>query len=154
MHYVPLYIFDLDGTLADTAHRQHLLNDKDDPNRWRKFYAACVDDLPHRHIIEVMEALKAANCEVWIWSGRSDEVEKETIDWICKHTSFTMDTLTLKMRKAGDFTPDDVLKKSWWMDVHPDHRSRVLATFDDRDRMVKMWRDMHVPCLQVAYGDF
>ena len=43
----PLYIFDLDGTLALTEHRQHILDNKDDPQRWRRFYAACDRDEPN-----------------------------------------------------------------------------------------------------------
>jgi phosphoserine phosphatase len=35
----PLYIFDLDGTLALTEHRQHILDNKDDPQRWQRFFA-------------------------------------------------------------------------------------------------------------------
>ena len=34
----PLYIFDLDGTLADISHRRHLVESA--PKRWREFYAA------------------------------------------------------------------------------------------------------------------
>ncbi len=30
----------------------------------------------------------------------------------------------------------------------------VVAVFDDRDRLVKMWRSVGVVCLQVADGDF
>jgi FMN phosphatase YigB (HAD superfamily) len=33
----PLYIFDLDGTLADCQHRTPILSETDDPNRWRRF---------------------------------------------------------------------------------------------------------------------
>ena len=30
----------------------------------------------------------------------------------------------------------------------------VAAVFDDRDRVVKMWRDKGLLCCQVYYGDF
>jgi len=33
-------------------------------------------------------------------------------------------------------------------------KSRLVAVFDDRDRVVKMWRDVGVTCFQVADGEF
>jgi hypothetical protein len=32
--------------------------------------------------------------------------------------------------------------------------ARLVAVFEDRDRMVKMWRAAGVPCFQVAEGEF
>ena len=33
-------------------------------------------------------------------------------------------------------------------------KERLVAVFEDRDRMVKMWRAAGVPCFQVADGEF
>lgn len=82
----PLYIFDLDGTLALCNHRQHYLDDVEDSYRWRKFYAACDRDEPNAPVIATME--------------------------------------------------------------------RLVATFDDRTRVVEMWRGCGVTCFQVAPGEF
>jgi hypothetical protein len=51
-------------------------------------------------------------------------------------------------------TPDDVLKRQWFDAMLRDDRERLVATFDDRDRVVKMWRDAGVTCFQVAPGEF
>ena len=56
----PLYIFDLDGTLALTEHRQHILDNKDDQQRWQKFFAACVDDHPNLPVIQTLKTLRRA----------------------------------------------------------------------------------------------
>ena len=40
----PLYIFDLDGTLALIKHRRHFVEGT--TKDWRAFFAACVDDVP------------------------------------------------------------------------------------------------------------
>jgi hypothetical protein len=29
-----------------------------------------------------------------------------------------------------------------------------MCVFDDRDKVVKMWRDNDISCFQVNYGDF
>ena len=81
----PLYIFDLDGTLALTEHRQHILDNKDDPQRWQRFFAACVNDQPNEPVIRTLNTLRAAGAECWIWSGRSDEVKAQTVEWLQRH---------------------------------------------------------------------
>lgn len=153
----PLYIFDLDGTLALTEHRQHILDNKDDPQRWRRFYAACDRDEPNAPVISTMERLRRF-ADIWIWSGRSSEVAAKTIEWLEQHTSFMRSDLligeTLTMRAEGDYTPDDVLKKQWLASMLVDDRRRLVAVFEDRDRMVAMWRAAGVPCFQVAPGAF
>jgi hypothetical protein len=55
------------------------------------------------------------------------------------------------MRKIGDFRPDEVLKKEWLDEVGPEN---IKMIFDDRDKVVKMWRDNGITCLQVAPGNF
>ena len=149
----PLYIFDLDGTLALIDHRRHFINDK--PARWKEFFAACVKDEPNAPVIRVMEALRLVG-DVWIFSGRSDEVRSQTVDWLTKHTSFTHYDLllALMMRMEGDYTPDDELKQEWLRDMLTEDRERIVAVFDDRDRVVQMWRRNGIACFQVAEGEF
>lgn len=160
----PLYIFDLDGTLALIDHRRPLLESKS-PDRWQKFFAACVHDEPNLPVIKTLQALRASGAECWIWSGRSDEVRSQTVEWLCKNGCFgkSIGTLSwwpfaaperLRMRKAGDFTPDDVLKRGWLNEIEPPEYARLTAVFDDRDKVVAMWRAAGVPCFQVAPGAF
>lgn len=151
----PLYIFDLDGTLALIEHRKHILEDSD-RDKWRRFYAACDFDHPNTAVIATMERLRHAGADVWIFSGRSDEVRSKTVAWLTQHTSFMsweLDT-ALTMRAEGDYTADDVLKRQWLDAMLVDDRRRLVASFDDRDRVVAMWRDAGVTCFQVAPGEF
>lgn len=151
----PLYIFDLDGTLALTGHRQHLLDRKDDPKRWERFFRACDRDMPNHPVIRTMERLRLTS-DIWIWSGRSDLVRATTIDWLVEHTTllrYDVET-ALRMREHEDFTPDDELKLSWLQAMPRIDRDRLVAVFDDRDKVVAMWRAQGVPCFQVAHGDF
>ena len=152
----PLYIFDLDGTLALIEHRRHIIEDPSrDNSKWRRFYAACDKDLPNTPVLHIMERLRLFG-DVWIFSGRSDEVRDKTVDWLTKHTSFLSHDLdvVLTMRREGDYTADDVLKRQWLDQMLVDDRRRLVAAFDDRDRVVKMWRDAGVTCFQVAPGEF
>jgi hypothetical protein len=139
------YVFDLDGTLADLAHRRHYAEAKD----WRSFFAACVDDEPIPHVIELLLRLwNTRTVRIEIWSGRSDEVRSETEAWLCAHG--IQGNLLTRMRKAGDHKPDDVLKREFLADC--DARPDII--FDDRKRVVDMWRAEGIACFQVAEGDF
>lgn len=149
----PLYIFDLDGTLALTEHRQHLVQCST-PD-WRAFFAACGGDSPNQPVIDTLAQL-LHSADVQIWSGRSDEVRAETMEWLERHTPVSGFRLSemVRMRAAGDFTPDEVLKKQWLEAMDSYDRDRLVAVFDDRDKVVAMWRAAGVPCFQVAPGAF
>ena len=152
----PLYIFDLDGTIALIEHRRDVILDKEDKHRWERFYQLCDKDSPNLPVIQTMEQLRQAGADVWLFSGRSAEVREKTVRWLAEHTSFMTFDLDeiLVMRDIGDTTPDDVLKKQWLDNMLIDDKKRLVAVFDDRDRVVKMWRDNGVMCFQVAEGNF
>ena len=140
-------VFDLDGTLANTDHRAHYLQRQGSQKDWRAFFAACDRDEPHRHIVQVFHALKLAGHDIEIWSGRSDEVREKTEQWLRENC---LDGVPLRMRAAGDYTADDVLKMEW---LEQASRKPDLM-FDDRAKVVAMWRAKDIPCCQVAPGDF
>ena len=125
------------------------------PN-WDKFFAECINDQPNRPVINTMLRLVKAGCEVWIWSGRMSTVRPRTIDWLAFYTDTSRQVinLILNMRPAGDYRPDEVLKKQWLDEMTEDDRSRLVAVFDDRQKVVDMWRKEGVACFQVAPGDF
>ena len=151
-----LYIFDLDDTVALIEHRKHHL-DGNDSGKWRRFYAACDEDRPNEPVIRTLELLRQSGAEIWFFSGRSDEVRDKTVAWLAEHTSFMTFDLQgpmLTMRREGDYTADDVLKEQWLNDMLLEDRARLVAVFDDRDRVVQMWRKHGVTCYQVAEGEF
>lgn len=140
------FVFDLDGTLANVEARKHFVqgNRKD----WRSFYRSCVTDLPVSAVIGALKAHVAAGHRVEIWSGRSDEVRDETTGWLESHGIDSM--LLTRMRPQTDYQPDDQLKRAWLLecDRRPD------AVYDDRDKVVAMWRAEGIQCFQVAPGNF
>lgn len=152
----PLYIFDLDGTLALTEHRQHILDDKDNPRRWQQFFAACIHDKPNSPVINTMHRLYMAGSDIWIWSGRSNEVHDQTVTWLSANTALMAHDIMniMTMREAGDYTPDDELKAAWLDALNWADRQRLVAVFDDRDKVVAMWRSNGIACFQVAPGGF
>lgn len=136
-------VFDLDGTLADISHRVHHVRGTGKPN-WDAFFASCADDMPHLHVIETFKSHLDAGHKVRVWSARSAVVRRETEEWLLRHG---IDPCFLQhMRAEGDNTPDATLKRYWLHQeaVKPD------IVYDDRQRVVDMWRAEGVPCFQVV----
>lgn len=150
----PLYIFDLDGTLAFCQHRLPLISNGE--KRWREFYEACDRDTPNRPVIQLLNSLRALCADVWIFTGRSDIVRAKTEHWLFAHTSLSQGELDvgLFMRQEGIYLHDDQLKEQWLQALAVKDRERLVAVFEDRTRVVEMWRRNGITCLQVASGDF
>ena len=57
------------------------------------------------------------------------------------------------MRKTKDYRDDGVVKLELLEQIRKNGFNPVIA-FEDRDRVVKVWRDAGLICAQVAPGDF
>jgi hypothetical protein len=75
----PLAVFDLDGTLADTAHRQRFLERK--PRDWDGFFGAAPDDPPLPEGVRMVQE-SAQECEVVYLTGRPERCRRDTLDWL------------------------------------------------------------------------
>jgi phosphoglycolate phosphatase-like HAD superfamily hydrolase len=140
-------VFDLDGTLADLTHRLHLI--KQTPKDWKEFFQQSINDTPIFHMIELNQALYLQNHTIEVWSGRSEIVRVSTMTWLENNN---VKYNQLRMRSKNDFRADDLVKEEWLHSL-PKHEWPDLV-FDDRDRIVQMWRRNGIKCCQVAPGDF
>lgn len=142
---LPIYIFDLDGTLADISHRLHYI--QGETKDWPTFFSQCDEDAPIWPVINTLKRL-AEKSDIWIFTGRSDEVRSKTITWLT-HYGIRFDKLL--MRKAGDHRLDHVLKEEW---LKENNTHLLIGVFEDRQSVVDMWRANGVFCFQVAEGKF
>lgn len=153
-------IFDLDGTLALDHKRNHLLylphdvgctKQTEDCNcklrDWDAYFDACDTDEPNLPVIQICRAL-SETYRIVIFSGRSDTVRDKTEQWLFANEIWSE---TLWMRDKNDRTQDDVLKMKW-MEEYGKHR--IHSVFEDRNRVVKAWRDAGIQCFQVALTTF
>lgn len=138
-------VFDLDGTLADIRHRVHHVRGTGKPD-WDAFFAACEDDVPNWPVVNALHAHCIAGDRVEIWSARSDVVRDQTERWL--NNIGISPALLTHMRAAGDNTPDVVLKRHWLYRIHPEEWPSVV--YDDRQRVVDMWRERGIACFQVT----
>lgn len=145
-------IFDLDGTLAIIDKRRELSIKPNGKMNWKTFFEPdnIQLDEPNVPVIEMAKMLKKQGHSVVIFSGRDSISRAETIEWLNK---FKVPFDVLKMRPQGSHTPDDVLKQNWLDKLFPNN-SDILCIFDDRDKVVKMWRENGISCFQVAPGNF
>ncbi len=148
-------IFDLDGTLADIETRRGISIKENGKMDWDIFFDPnnISLDTPNRPVITMAKLLKESGHRIVILSGRSKVTKDATRDWL---KQFDVPFDVLKMRpdnKEFKFMPDDQLKKLWLDQLFPNIED-VLCVFDDRDKVVKMWRENGLSCLQVAEGNF
>ncbi|MEU2618341.1 hypothetical protein ABZ642_09225 [Streptomyces sp. NPDC007157] len=78
----PIAVFDIDNTLADTAHRQRFLERR--PRDWDAFFAAAPHDPPLAEGIALAVAT-ARECEIVYLTGRPDRCRRDTLDWLAAH---------------------------------------------------------------------
>lgn len=135
-------VVDLDGTLANIQHRLHFL--RTEPPNWDAFYEACDKDLPKPWCVELIKSMKAAGYRVILVSARTNKVLEKTRQWLKEIGLFDLVELTL-VRDGKDNTPDQILKKSW-LDAFG--KEQILFVVDDRQRVVDMWRENGLTCLQ------
>ena len=152
-----IVIFDLDGTLALIDKRREkagFQNGKRGGN-WRTFFAPenIPLDEPNQPVIDTFESLRLSGYVMVIFSGRDSISKQATKVWLKQHNVLYD---YIQMRPEGDHTPDDILKKRWLdeLDIFGLTKKDVLCVYDDRDKVVKMWRNNGIPTFQVNYGEF
>ncbi|MEU6954569.1 hypothetical protein [Streptomyces sp. NPDC045714] len=121
----PLAVFDLDGTLADTAHRQHFL---EGPKRdWAGFFAAAVDDPPLAEGVRMVLA-SAEECRIVYLTGRPERCRRDTVRWLsCQG----LPEGTLFMRRNDDRRPARRTKLDILRRLGRKEQVRVLVDDDE-----------------------
>lgn len=138
----PAIICDLDGTLA-------LHNGKRSPYDYSKVER---DDV-NTSVASIVSLFAKAGYTILYVSGREDSCMQETGAWLSAQCLPASAPHRLLMRKTKDYRKDFIVKQEIF-DTHIRNHYNVRFVLDDRDQVVKMWRDMGLTCLQVAYGNF
>jgi predicted kinase len=131
-------IVDIDGTLAHMGDRS--------PYDWSRVGEDKVDE-GVRHIVN--NAISTST--VIVMSGRDGSCYADTYMWL-QENNVKFDILY--MRAAGDNRPDWIIKNELFQ-KHIANRYNIRYVLDDRDSVVRLWRDkLGLPTYQVAKGDF
>ena len=140
-------IVDIDGTLTKVGARLECL--KASPPDWDSFYARCAEDEPVSAIVNLVRDLPE-HLQVVLCSGRRESCRAATEAWMGA-AELPYDRLLL--RNDGDHRHDTSVKPELLAEacIPLDEIAFVL---EDRNSMVKKWRELGLVCLQVAEGDF
>ena len=162
------YICDVDGTLMNVEKRaiyaQRTKRDTDKRMNWDNFLDPKIMleyDTPNVDVCNVINALRLQpedqvyeteilKNRIIITSARNE-----------RHRDVTMKQLQLAgveydamyLRNDGDFRPDDIVKAELLDWIMADGYMPTVA-FDDRNQVVKKWRELGIHCYQVRTGDF
>ena len=145
-------ICDLDGTLAL----------KHDGRSW---YDASTSDLdnPNEPVLALLRFVQEANwhglnqeqnCQIIFLSGRQEKDREPTEKFLEKHR---LNRYPLFMRTTDDFRNDTIIKRELY-EENIKGKYEILFVLDDRNSekcpVVDMWRELGLPCFQVADGNF
>ena len=148
-----IVIFDLDGTLALIDKRREASRKPNGKIDFSKFHDSSNIKLdePNIPVIKMAQLFAEDGFNIVIFSGRSDKTEKTTRSWLSRNR-VPFHKLVMRPHKTMNFIPDEVLKKDM-LDKHIDIDD-IFMVVDDRQKVVDMWRDLGLTCVQVAPGDF
>ena len=139
----PCVIVDIDGVLADGAHRQHLVRAK----RWREFFDAAHGDTPIAETAVLLRLLDA-DLVVVLLTGRPVRTREPTIGWLAEH-GYRWDLIVMK--EDGDTRKATMAKREAVKALRDTGFTPVLA-LDDEPGNVDMYRTEGLPCLYIHSG--
>lgn len=132
-----IYIFDLDGTLADGNGRCFF-----EPKE-----GEVLNDKPIHNVVNIVKALPKRR--VAFLSGRSAVYRDETEKWIKEHCKIA--SPRLYMRKKDDRRPDNIIKGELFDKFFKE--DKVLGVFDDRNSVIEEWQKRGVYVFDCGQGN-
>ena len=121
------------------------------PADWKSFRKSTVFDTPVQWVCDIAKRHIARGDDVAFFSARNESqrtvTDKQISEWIGDgHKG-------LFLRPDGDFRPDEEFKSDL-ADKFEEFGGKIDIVFDDRNKVVDMWRQRGTTYVQVAEGDF
>lgn len=138
----PSVIVDLDGTLVDVKHIEHLVQGR--KKYFEKFQEESTHAPPRADVVQLVEALFRAGFLLVLVSGRSENWRAPTIDWLRKAG---IHYERLMMRSMGDNQSDASLKRCFMAEL--DETYDVCLAIDDNPQVIEVWRSFEIPVVFV-----
>jgi len=146
-------LVDVDGTLLNNKHREGFL--RRHPKQWKDYNYNMKFDTPYDDIVWLVKTLHKAGCTILICTARQDQAD------IIETTRWQLDEVCglegvyekIYHRAAEDYRDDTVVKIDLLEQIKLDGYEPYMV-LDDRNKVVKAWRDAGLRCLQVQDGDF
>lgn len=139
-------ICDIDGTIADTSRREHLVPD------WDAFHADMENDPPFLDTIQLLSHL-SGNYRVLMLTGRPEKYRTPTIRWLKRHEIYH----ELVMRPDSDFNKAPILKWNILCERFGGDEGvlgNVFMVIDDQDKIVEHFRNKGLFVIQPRIGSY
>ena len=151
-----LVVFDLDGTVCDNRHRQHLVSHlsshkdsgEDFEKAMERFNSLCHKDEPVEASVAIAKAMHCQGYDLLFLTARPMKWAIETGMWLKKH--FRDVPHALMARPTGDYRSSPVVKSELLSNHVDGDLSRVLCAFEDDPRVVAEFRKMGIVVYQIA----
>ncbi len=138
-------VFDIDGVLADAAHRQRFIT-HGRPD-WDAFFEACGEDPLIEELARLLDLLDRS-LQVVLLTGRPLRVRPQTRSWLAR---FEVRHDLLVMRDRGDYAHVSVFKRRAVRSLRAFGFDLRLA-FEDDPINRAMFEDEGVPCIYIHSG--
>lgn len=142
-------VCDLDGTLFNEDHRVHLGIGGD----WENYFSLMHEDTPHDDVLITIRAMTGPT-QALLLTGRPEKLRCATEAMLA---GIGVPYTQLLMRPDGDTTDSGLLKISTLEKFFGSKAavlSNVLFALEDRDKIVKAFRDYGINCWQVRAGRY
>lgn len=140
----PAYMVDIDGTVTEGPYDRS-------PYEWKKVG----QDKARAAVITTVLHLYRSGYDIIFCSGRDAVCRPETLEWLTMEFGPTMmaDSRThLFMRKEGDMRKDSIVKLELFNE-HIRDNFNVVAVFDDRPQVIRMWKSIGLQVFDVAQSE-
>ena len=148
-----VYIFDIDGTLANDRHRSHFL--QFGPKNWDAYFSRLKYDSPIVPVGQICrDLIEHGSYRIFFLTGRSDLYRRGTLNWLQSHVHPSITEDQLYMRPKNDYRDDTVVKLEEYRKIEAilDQNETILGVFEDRKRVVEMWRENGIFVFDVSQG--
>jgi phosphoglycolate phosphatase-like HAD superfamily hydrolase len=145
-----LFIFDIDGTIADNRHRlHHILYDDPRKKDWDSYDALWADDEPIHAVRDLVQFLMNAGANVMYLTGRNERGRANTLRWLGWHNIAPLYSDQLVMRGLRDYRDAGTMKLEY-LDKRGITPADVRTIFDDNNHVVRSLRDAGYHVCHVA----
>lgn len=145
--------FDLDGTLANNAKREHLAKAASEASKrgensgpyWDKFHEQIMVDTPINPVLQTLRALYARGHDIELWTARPERFRDLTYIWLRDHA---IPNCELLMRSDNDWRKAYIIKLEWYMT----RERKPQLVFEDHPETTHLLRAAGAIVAQVGEG--
>lgn len=150
-------ICDIDGTVSDPDHRRCWVDgSKEGKKYFDTFYSLMADDPPIMPMISLLNMYHMNTWPIIFCTARPESYREITAKWMADHGIMAAMNKGLNLRMRPDeqmHVPDDQIKQTMLDEILAEGWEPHIV-FDDRKKVVDMWRSNGLYVHQVADGNF